>query len=74
MALGTPTGFNSDVLGGLNGVYQFKVLNIIENPGMNSSAGDVAAQNNQLRQRAQSGLFQALIEAADVQDYRGKFY
>jgi hypothetical protein len=41
---------------------------------MNSSAGDVAAQNNQLRQRAQSGLFQALIEAADVQDYRGKFY
>jgi peptidyl-prolyl cis-trans isomerase D len=74
MALGSPTGFNSDVLGGLNGVYQFKVLNIIENPGMNSSAGDVAAQNNQLRQRAQSGLFQALIEAADVQDYRGKFY
>jgi hypothetical protein len=73
-AVGSPVGFTSGVLDGLNGVYQFKVLNIIENPGLNANAGDVAAQNNQLRQRVQSALFQALIDGADVEDYRGKFY
>jgi len=73
-AVGSPVGYMSDVLDGLNGVYQYKVLNIIENPGLNANAGDVAAQNNQLRQRVQSALFQALIDGADVEDYRGKFY
>lgn len=73
-AVGSPVGFQSDVLEGLNGVYQYKVLNIIENPGVAATAGDVAQQNNQLRSRVQSALFQALIEGADVEDYRGKFY
>jgi peptidyl-prolyl cis-trans isomerase D len=73
-AVGSPMGFQSDVLEGLNGVYQYKVLNIIENPGVAATAGDVAQQNNQLRSRVQSALFQALIEGADVEDYRGKFY
>lgn len=73
-AVGSPVGFQSEVLEGLNGVYQYKVLNIIENPGVAATAGDVAQQNNQLRSRVQSALFQALIEGADVQDYRGKFY
>ena len=44
------------------------------NPGVGATAGDVAQQNNQLRSRVQSALFQALIEGADVEDYRGKFY
>ncbi|MDG1252694.1 MAG: peptidylprolyl isomerase [Schleiferiaceae bacterium] len=74
MALGSSTGYSSELIEGLNGVYQFNVLNIIENPGLNTNASDVAAQNNQLRQRVQSALFQALIDGADVQDYRGKFY
>lgn len=73
-AVGSPVGFQSEVLEGLNGVYQYKVLNIIENPGVAATAGDVAQQNNQLRSRVQSALFQALIEGADVEDYRGKFY
>ena len=73
-AVGSPMGFQSDVLEGLNGVYQYKVLNIIENPGVAATAGDVAQQNNQLRSRVQSALFQALIDGADVEDYRGKFY
>jgi hypothetical protein len=73
-ALGSKVGFQSEVLEGLNGVYQFKVLNVIENPGVAATAGDVAQQNNQLRSRVQSALFQALIEGADVEDYRGKFY
>ena len=73
-AVGSPVGFQSDVLEGLNGVYQYKVLNIIENPGVEALAGDVAQQNNQLRSRVQSALFQALIDGADVEDYRGKFY
>ena len=73
-AVGSPVGFQSDVLEGLNGVYQYKVLNIIENPGVAATAGDVAQQNNQLRSRVQSALFQALIDGADVEDYRGKFY
>ena len=73
-AVGSKVGFQSDVLEGLNGVYQYKVLNVIENPGVAATAGDVAQQNNQLRSRVQSALFQALIEGADIEDYRGKFY
>ncbi len=74
LAVGSPIGYSSDVLDGLNGVYQYKVLNIIEHPGSNASAADVAAQNNQLRQRVQSALFQALIDGADIDDRRGSFY
>jgi peptidyl-prolyl cis-trans isomerase D len=72
--LGSPVGYESPLLNGLNGVYQFKVKNIIENPSTAASAADVAQENNQLRSRVQSALFQALIEGAEVEDYRGKFY
>ncbi|KRO58554.1 MAG: hypothetical protein ABR98_00985 [Cryomorphaceae bacterium BACL7 MAG-120910-bin2] len=73
-AVGSPSGFQSGILDGLNGVYQFKVLNLIENAGLAPTASDVASQNNQLRTRVQSALFQSLIDAAEIEDNRGKFY
>ncbi|HAB31650.1 MAG TPA: peptidylprolyl isomerase, partial [Cryomorphaceae bacterium] len=73
-AVGSPRGFQSGILDGLNGVYQFKVLNLIENAGLAPTASDVASQNNQLRTRVQSALFQSLIDAAEIEDNRGKFY
>ena len=72
--VGSPIGFVSEAINGVNGVYKVKVLNVIENSSLNISAADVAAQVNQIRSRVQTELFEALVDVSEVVDNRGKFY
>ncbi|CAI8380685.1 MAG: Chaperone SurA [Owenweeksia sp. TMED14] len=74
LAVGSPIGFVSEAINGVNGVYKVKVLNVIENSSLNISAADVAAQVNQIRSRVQTELFEALVDVSEVVDNRGKFY
>lgn len=71
--LGSAVDFNSEIVAGLNGAYQFKVLKIVDNPSPFADS-DLQDQNNLMRGRVQTGLLQALMEAAEIKDYRGKFY
>jgi len=71
--LGSAVDFKSEIVAGLNGAYQFKVLKIVDNPA-SFSESELQDQNNLMRGRVQTALLQALMEAAEIKDYRGKFY
>jgi peptidyl-prolyl cis-trans isomerase D len=73
-AIGSPIGYESELLDGKNGIFKFRVLNSSPNQNVNISAADVAAQLNQLRSRVQTQLFNALVDVSQIEDNRGKFY
>ncbi len=73
-AIGSPLGYESELLDGENGIFKFRVLNSLPNQNVNISAADVASQLNQLRSRVQTQLFDALVDVSQIEDNRGKFY
>jgi len=71
--IGSAQGYQSGVVAGETGVYRYTVNAIT--PGYSEATPDaVANHNNRLRNNAQSFLFQALLDRADVKDYRGRMF
>jgi peptidyl-prolyl cis-trans isomerase D len=73
-AIGSPVGYESEYFDGENGIFKFNILNSMPNKNVTLSAADVASQLNQLRSRVQTQLFDALVDVAQIEDNRGKFY
>lgn len=71
--VGSAQGYASGIVSGEAGVYRYTVTAIV--PGFSEGTPDaVASQNNRLRNNAQSFLFQALLDRADVEDFRGRMF
>ncbi|MGB0166624.1 MAG: peptidylprolyl isomerase, partial [Luteibaculum sp.] len=69
-----PEGAVSVPLKGEMGVYVVKVTSLSEAPETNSYASNRNIIKSQIENRAQNSAFQALMEEADINDERYKYY